>query len=694
VKRFHFLAIGSALVLFAFTLLHPAIALAQPDLTGADQTAVFAQLGTGWFTTLQGMAARLYGALFTLEVIVVCIQGALYKDNVAEFFQGFAFKILTATVMLAVIGNAGVIFPAIVGMFQTTAAQVTGLQTHSTNVCFGANTGNAACTAQTIANPTALETHMLLWSAQYFIAADASRAADSAESAIAGIVVFGTGVPGLSTAFLMGHENFSLFCIALGMTCVMSAAGILLTYVLLTFETQIVMMIGVIYLAFQGSRYTAQFSQGYMSYCINIGTKFFVFYFMVSILGTMLDNGDQSLGASIASLVAGAVIPFGAGSIVLVALSSPIPVICIITSILVAAIPNFAGSLLQGSSALSASAALQQGGVQAMTGAVGGMASGGFAAAQGGMKQAMSGSGAQKGGGSGGSMPDRSGAGESAAPTSTGGAQLGPSETGSTTTGGESGSESMPSTNGSASGGALGSQGSFTAGLSQGGQGGGQGQGMNASSGNGATSNVDDAMASESAVDDAAWVDSAALDDSESDESGEGGPQLGDDYGSGSGTSSDDESDEDEADLEDERQDAIQSRRDDLEQQQSVNADQQQAMANQKADAAQAKVDAPKTLAGYDSQTIADMDSKQFASLAANTNFNSLSPEQIKTINNNPTLRDEAMKAFQGQAKNALLSPQKQTDWAKAADAAAKAAAAGSQPPPAVQVRVTNPDKL
>jgi hypothetical protein len=436
-KRVHGLILGSAAALFLLSLLHPAAALAQ-TLPG-DPTALFTSMGMGWFQQLQGMAARLYGGLFTIEVIVVCVQGALYKDNIAEFFQGFAFKILTATVMLAIIGNAGTIFPAVVGMFETTAAQVTGNTGSSGNVCFqNANpaadqTSSAQCTANTISNPTGLELNMLGWAAMYFVAADVSRAADSAEGAIAGIVVFGTGVPGLSTAFLMGHENFSLFCIAMGMTCVMSAAGLLLTYVLLTFETQVIMSIGVIFLAFQGSRFTAQFSQGYMSYCINIGTKFFVFYFMVSILGAMMQQGNAALGASIAGLIAGAAIPFGAGSIALVAASSPIPIICVITSVLIAAIPNFASSLLSGASALSASSALQSGAVGAMAGGIGGGMSSLGGAAMGGAAKSMQGSGSQ-----GPVRPDTStGAAKTgSAPTlgPTGGPNGAPGGTGATTT--------------------------------------------------------------------------------------------------------------------------------------------------------------------------------------------------------------------------------------------------------------------
>jgi TrbL/VirB6 plasmid conjugal transfer protein len=370
-KNLRYWMIGVAVMAVAFTLMLSLPALAQfptasnifgnSFLPTSGQTCggaanTFGTTTCGWFQSLQGMARTVYIALFTIELMIVAAQGALYKDNIAEFLQTFAFKIIMAAVFLAIIGNAQYIFPVIIQTFVKVAICTT-------------NNGNCNNAAPDYTQPIG---DMLGYAAMYFLAADISRGVDSAEAAASGIVVFGTGVPGLSGAFLAGHENFQMFCIALGMTCVMSAAGLLLTFLLLTFETQIVMAIGVIFLAFQGSRFTAQFSQGYFSYAINVGTKFFVFYFMVAILGGILDPNAGSIGASIAGLAAGAAIPFGAGSIALVALTSPIPVICLITSVLVAAIPNFAGSLLQGTSALSASAAMGSQIVTGMAGAVGG----------------------------------------------------------------------------------------------------------------------------------------------------------------------------------------------------------------------------------------------------------------------------------------------------------------------------------
>jgi len=621
VRRLNAVMVGAAIALVAFTFLLAAPALSQPTLP----SSMFTNLANaGWMTTLKGMAHTIYIGLFTVELVVIGVQGVMYKDNVYEFLQGFAFKVLVASLFLTIIGNADTIFPLIVSGFQQVALNTTG---------------------GTAGNPDGLELHLLGYSVQYFLAADISRAADSAEAAAAGIVVFGTGLPGLSTAFLMGHENFALFCIALGMTCVMSAAGILLTYLLLTFETQIIMVIGVIFLAFQGSRFTAQFAQGYMSYCINIGTKFFVFYFMVAILNQVMDNADSSLGASIASLAAGAAIPFGAGSIAIVALSSPIPVIAVIVSILVAAIPNFAGSLLSGASALNAQNAMQSGPVQSAVGGMAGGFSGAGKAAAGAAASQMSSS-SSSGSGSGGGLAS-AGSEDMQAPS--GGsfdsnAAFAPGGGGGGASNGASGgAPGMQSGDG-----ATGTGGTFLAdnpgGLGSGGAGG------SGSAGGGGVGMMSGAMAG-AAV---GGTEGALVDEAGSgggDVSGEGpGPDdisgqppssgMGDNY---TGQSPDEDPDE--------------------------------------------PLEARKV------SDIKKMTPEEVYAAASNSDFSKLSPSQRDAIMANPEQRQAAQQAYQDNfGKNFMKNvASKQTDWTAAAAAAVPKA---DPPPAAVQVRITNPDKL
>jgi hypothetical protein len=447
----------------------------------------------------------------------------------------------------------------------------------------------------------------------------------------------------------MGHENFALFCISLGMTCVMSAAGILLTNLLLTFETQVVMSVGVVFLAFQASRFTAQFSQGYMSYAINIGTKFFMFYIMVAILDNICHGAQNSIAASIASLAAGAAIPFGAGSIAIVALSSPIPVVSILTSVLVASIPNFAGSLLSGSSALSASAAMANPAVQSMASGVGqgvdSAAKAGATAAKGKMMDKAH-AGGDKGGGHGG-QAGGAGHGGQDGPAQT---QWDASQANTAFAGGGAGGGAGAAPGGGApdpagahardgasllpAGGGGGGGGGFGAPVGVGGGGGGGGS---APGGGGGSA-----------------------------PGGGGGSAPG---GGGSAPGGG-------------------------------------APGARPAAARMDPRDAqPNPLSKYESAEIKNMSADKMQDLSSKTDFFSLNRDQVKTITDDKNLSDAAAKGQADKFKKDFLSGIGKPPPAPAgsgasdgyADQAAKAAAAAAaaeKPPPAVQVRITNPDKM
>jgi hypothetical protein len=612
---------------------HPLAALAQPSFSQADNSiqAVMCQFAwtsscpiaaNNWFTTLQGMATTVYVALFTVELCMVGFQGALYKDNIAEFFQTFGFKVIMAAVFLAIIGNAQYIFPGVVHMFCDVA----------TGTINGVGSSSGGCSEGAATGMPDLESTMFKWAWAFFVAADASKIADTAGAAATGWIAFGTGVPGISAAFLMGHENFQLFCLALGMTCVMAAAGIYLTFLLLTFEVQIVMAIGVIYLAFQGSRFTAQFAQGYMSYAVNVGTKFFAFYFMVVILDSIAKNADNSFGTTIGGLTGGALMPFGAGSILLVAATSPIPMIAIIISVLVAAIPNFAGSLLQGSSALSATAVMQNQAFQSMAGAGGQI---GDDVARGvGKAMAQRGS---KGGGGGGGGGDgqKAGAGYKEAAQTVPQADVTPSGTGQ------------------------------------------QPMAVPAGGGDGGSYRPLEQYSPKE-------IESMPADRLD------GAARRGD-YGK----------------MDPAQKAAFGGRVQTLE---TYSPSQIKSMSSAQFNASAQKSSAPLSsdqrdavatqmhpLQSYSPEQLHSLTPAQVEAAATKSDFNSLTSEQRSALMSNDDLRKAAAAGFgESYGKNFLagLANQKPLDFSKAASGAAAAMKAGEQPPPAVQVRISNPDKL
>jgi hypothetical protein len=94
-------------------------------------------------------------------------------------------------------------------------------------------------------------------------------------------------------------------------------------------------------------------------------------------------------------------------------------------------------------------------------------------------------------------------------------------------------------------------------------------------------------------------------------------------------------------------------------------------------------------------EKLATMEPAEFKARMENTSFTDLNKNQIDFIRSNPEMSAVAAKNFKEQAVNnftdQLTKSGQNIDWAKQAAAAAPH---GEQPPQAVQVRVTNPDKL
>ncbi len=349
-----------------------ALDISLPDPFGAFFNGTVPTL---WHGTLADMTRDLYLGLFTLELIVLAVQALLFKDSVADYFRSLGSKVLLATLAIAVIGNAPSLFPAVINLFADTATSTVACPTGSQGCLSNANAANVqlsdACKkhlkyACVPPRPsTDLEATFLGWAVTYFLAADASRVADAAESVASGILTGtpfppdpGNGTVGLPLAFLMGHVQFQLACMALGMICVTAAGALLLTYLLLTFEAQIVLAIGVLCLAGFGNRFTTPFAQAFPRYCVTLGVKFFAFYFVVAAIGAICNGVD--FGSMLGGLLSGAGVPFGAGAVVLLMTTTPAPIVAMISAVMIYAIPQFAASLLRGSPALSASAVYGQ----------------------------------------------------------------------------------------------------------------------------------------------------------------------------------------------------------------------------------------------------------------------------------------------------------------------------------------------
>jgi hypothetical protein len=76
---------------------------------------------------------------------------------------------------------------------------------------------------------------------------------------------------------------------------------------------------------------------------------------VVAIVQAMVTQ--TNLAQMLGGLMLGALAPFGFGAVVILMVTTPAPIVAIISGIMVAAIPQFAGSLTSGGSALTTAGA-------------------------------------------------------------------------------------------------------------------------------------------------------------------------------------------------------------------------------------------------------------------------------------------------------------------------------------------------
>jgi type IV secretion system protein TrbL len=230
-----------AFIALAFAL--PAAAGAQNitfDPTQAGNAAV--QTINGMFTTAQNLAKELFMAIFAIEIVIFGIQMVLHRDNLAEFVSSLTMKILGFGFFAWLIVNYNLIGQVITG-FQQASNQIAG--------------GNGS--------PTALVAMMLVNAAAAFAAAGAAELTDEITGAAEGIFALGSGDAGAAISGALGHVVFEPAVIGIAGMELMGAFAVAFQWILIQIEIAIVASVGVFFLAFSTSRFTAQYSQGVLS---------------------------------------------------------------------------------------------------------------------------------------------------------------------------------------------------------------------------------------------------------------------------------------------------------------------------------------------------------------------------------------------------------------------------------------------
>jgi type IV secretion system protein TrbL len=301
--------------------------------------------GNVWFNRAKDLALKTFGLLFVIEIFMFGLQFTLMKDkeNLGEIFASLSFKVLSAGFFIYLISNADTIFFAVIQSFQKAGQSI----------------------AQT--DQKSLEDVLrqgFIAGGLYFGAAAVGQALDQAISFAAGIEVLGNGDLGAALAAMGGHTLFSNICVGFGLLIMMSMMIIMMTQAMIVAEAAIVMTAGVFFLGFAGTRFTMPYTQGYLSYAVQVGAKLFTFWLIIGILKPML---DPIVHASIYAM-AGAVIPFGFGSLAFLIPSAITVFQCMMLAALAWGVPNFAAGFLNGTSALNAG--------QVLTSSVGAMMGG------------------------------------------------------------------------------------------------------------------------------------------------------------------------------------------------------------------------------------------------------------------------------------------------------------------------------
>ncbi len=366
-----------------------------------------AQTGN-WYGTAQKYAQDLYGVLLGLEMFLFGFQAVLFKNDLGQILSSFSFKVFTIGFFTWLIGNAQGEVKMVIDSF-TQEGQDLMSQTANTTWLPHASTPNGSLAQFAIEG--------LVLAAAFFAIGiygqqrDKSQAeqcgtdfADVSGSVsgkvggkitgtldpteFSGETIWAGGVDGTiegkvggtnditmnttkdwgcATSVPFTHLLFNLAAFGMGMMVAASIAVVLLTLVMVTVESYIVMGAGVFFLGFAGLRHTSSFAQGYLSYAVNVGVKLFTFWLIISIESALMfrlleEAALVMIGSFAAAQFDGGnyltqILKFSFAGLTL-AVAGLAVFTCMMMSALAYAIPNFAGSFVTGTTALSAMSVL------------------------------------------------------------------------------------------------------------------------------------------------------------------------------------------------------------------------------------------------------------------------------------------------------------------------------------------------
>ncbi len=224
----------------------------------------------GWMATALGYATNLFFGLAALEFAWSAIQLTLKKSELSEIMVGTLFKVMSLSFFAMVLIKAPEWIPAIINSFKTAGAGVGGTSVLSPSAVFDQGLQVAASLMQ-FSNDAAPST--------------------------------GNMIINTLTSSGQGLGKFMLSAIIVGVASVfiILGYGLIAVQLLITLvESYLIIGGGALMLGFSGSRWTHNLSEKYFGYAISIGVKLFTIYLIIG----FGDSFTQALKDTIAAAYA------------------------------------------------------------------------------------------------------------------------------------------------------------------------------------------------------------------------------------------------------------------------------------------------------------------------------------------------------------------------------------------------------
>jgi len=242
------------------------------NAAGMMDTLVSQVQGTsgGWMSTALGYATNLFFGLAAIEFAWSAIQLTLKKSELSEIMVGTLFKVMSLSFFAMVLIKAPEWIPAIVNSFKAAGAGVGGSPVLSPSAVFDQGLQVAASLMQ-FSNDAAPST--------------------------------GSMIINTLTNSGQGLGKFMLSAIIVGVASVfiILGYGLIAVQLLITLvESYLIIGGGALMLGFSGSRWTHNLSEKYFGYAISIGVKLFTTYLIIG----FGDSFTQALKDTIAAAYA------------------------------------------------------------------------------------------------------------------------------------------------------------------------------------------------------------------------------------------------------------------------------------------------------------------------------------------------------------------------------------------------------